>query len=97
LRHNIIDPVVTLNNDGKTASGICYVQIIADKPGFGPVLMSQGYYRDQYVKKDGKWLITRRDISALDMSNWGLAKELNLTRGPLPKGDNAEKAAGADK
>jgi hypothetical protein len=97
LRHNITDPVVTLNNDGKTASSICYVQMIADKPGFGPVLMSQGYYRDQYIKKDGKWLITRRDINALDMSNWGLAKELNLARGPVPKGDKAEKATNADK
>lgn len=84
LRHNITDTMVTLNKDGKTASGICYVQMITNKPGFGPVLMSQGYYRDQYVKKDGKWLISRRDIFALDMNNWGLAKELNLARGPVP-------------
>lgn len=83
LRHIITNPVVTLHGDG-TASGICYAQIIANKPDFGPVLLSQGYYRDEYVKQDGKWLISKRDFYILDWSNWGLAKELGLTNGPVP-------------
>lgn len=85
LRHLITDPVVTLNPDGKTATGICYVTMIANKPGYGPVLMSQGYYLDHYVKQNGKWLFSRRDLYAVDMANWGLAIDLHLTNGPTPK------------
>ncbi|WP_157190206.1 nuclear transport factor 2 family protein [Novosphingobium sp. Rr 2-17] len=83
LRHNVTNPVVTLTGNG-TATGLCYVQIIAEKPGYGPVVMSQGYYRDHYVKQKDKWLIARRDFYILEWSNWGLAKELGLANGPLP-------------
>jgi hypothetical protein len=83
IRHNITDPVVTLNKDG-TATGICYVQMVAEDPGVGPALLAQGYYLDEYVKKNGKWLISRRDINAVEISNWGLAKKLGLINGPLP-------------
>lgn len=83
LRHNITNPVVTLNKDG-TARGVCYVQVVAEDPGVGPALLAQGYYVDEYVKKNGKWLISRRDINAVEISNWGLAKKLGLINGPLP-------------
>lgn len=87
LRHNITNPVVQMNGDG-TASGISYVQIVANQPGVGPVVLSQGYYRDQFIKRDGQWLIARRDIYALEMSNWGLAEKLGLKNGPGPAGKN---------
>jgi len=83
LRHLITNPVVTLNKDG-TASGICYVQIVAEDPGVGPAILAQGYYVDKYVQKNGKWLISRRDINAVEISNWDLAKKLGLINGPLP-------------
>jgi hypothetical protein len=85
IRHNITDPVVTLNGDG-TASGICYVQIVGNQPGVGPILLAQGYYKDQYIKKNGKWLFTRRDLNAMEWSNWGAAKTLGFINGPLPAG-----------
>ena len=90
LRHNITNPVVTLSQDGKTATGVCYVQMVAEDPGVGPAMLAQGYYVDEYVKKDGKWLISRRDLSAVEISNWELAKRLGLVNGPLP----TEKKAG---
>jgi len=83
LRHNITNPVVTLNKDG-TATGVCYVQIVAEDPGVGPALLAQGYYVDEYVKKNGKWLFSRRDLNAVEISNWGLAKKLGLVNGPIP-------------
>ena len=82
LRHNITNPVVTLNKDG-TATGICYVQIVAEDPGVGPALLAQGYYKDEYVKKNGTWLISRRYLNAVEISNWGLAKKLGLVNGPV--------------
>lgn len=77
MRHNITNPVVTLQGKDR-ASGICYVQIIGEKKGYGPVLLSQGTYEDQYVKKNGKWLISRRDVHAIEVSNWEAARELGL-------------------
>jgi hypothetical protein len=85
IRHNITDPVVTLNPDG-TASGVCYVQIVGNQPGVGPIVLAQGYYKDQYVKKNGKWLFSRRDLNAMEWSNWGAAKTLGFINGPLPPG-----------
>ena len=84
LRHIMSNIVVFLNPDGKTATGYCYVTQITNKPGFGPVVIGEGHYEDHYVKQNGKWLFSRRDLYAVEMANWGLAKELNLANGPLP-------------
>jgi hypothetical protein len=59
------------------------VQIVAEDPGVGPALLAQGYYKDEYVKKKGKWRISRRYLNAVEISNWGLAKRLGLVNGPV--------------
>ena len=77
MRHIITNPVITLNGDG-TASGICYSQIVVQEPGVGPQILSQGRYEDEYVKQDGEWFISRREIFIADMANYELAAEIGI-------------------
>ncbi|HTR01185.1 MAG TPA: nuclear transport factor 2 family protein [Candidatus Acidoferrum sp.] len=66
MRHVITNQVIDITGRD-TATGICYVQTIANRKDHGPEILSIGRYEDSYRKVNGKWLIARREI----VSDWG--------------------------
>ncbi len=61
LRHIYFN--LELDVDGNTAKGQAYWQTIRRMDnGQMPVIAAMGRYEDEFVKKDGHWLIAKRDI-----------------------------------
>lgn len=77
MRTIITNPMVTLNPDGETASGECYVQIVVQAQAGGPQILAQGRYEDTYRKEEGEWRIATRE-TFLDMTNLALAREVGV-------------------
>jgi uncharacterized protein (TIGR02246 family) len=66
MRHVITNSVIDITGRD-TATGLCYVQTIANLKDHGPEILGIGRYEDRYRKVNGKWLIARREI----VSDWG--------------------------
>jgi len=76
LRHVITNSVIELDGD-TTATGVCYVMTVVNRPERGPEILSVGRYEDEYRKVDGEWLIAKREI-VMDMGNSELGKATGL-------------------
>ena len=76
LRHVITNSVIELDGD-TTATGVCYVMTVVNRPERGPEILSVGRYEDEYRKVDGAWLIAKRTI-VMDMGNSELGKATGL-------------------
>jgi SnoaL-like domain len=77
MRHMIVNSD-NKNTGATTASGSCYVLVVAnDKEAGKPDILAVARYKDEYRKVDGQWLIARREI-IMDMSNGALMKSLGL-------------------
>lgn len=85
LRHDMTNPVITLTSD-TTAEGVVYVSMIGRKPEGGPVLLSHGYYVDEFEKQDnGEWLFSKRFFHTIEWTDWEQAKALGLVNDHLPE------------
>ena len=61
LRHIYFNLAVDV--DGNTAKGEAYWQTIRrEDNGKPPIIIAMGRYEDEFVKKDGHWLIAKRNI-----------------------------------
>lgn len=61
LRHTLTN--INIEIDGDTATAHSYWQTIRKNPdGAPPTIGAMGRYEDHLVKKDGHWLIARREI-----------------------------------
>jgi hypothetical protein len=58
MRHLVTNLVV--GGDGEQARAECYVMAITGSPGAVP---STGFYEDELVKRDGRWLLHRRTLT----------------------------------
>lgn len=76
LRHVITNSVIELTGDA-SATGVCYVLTVVNRPERGPEILSVGRYEDEYRKVDGEWLIAKRTI-VMDMGNSELGKATGL-------------------
>ncbi|MEO8316670.1 MAG: nuclear transport factor 2 family protein [Pseudomonadota bacterium] len=79
MRHLISNAQISITGAG-TAAGTCYVTTVVKKGDVGPAILSVSRYSDHYVKRNGQWLIQRRDI-ALEFGNAELARQLGFTGG----------------
>jgi hypothetical protein len=76
MRHIITNMVVNIT--GNTATGSCYLLNTAYNAATNkPEILAMGRYEDNYVKKNGKWLIARRTLIA-DWGNDDLAKAIGV-------------------
>ncbi|WEK45733.1 MAG: nuclear transport factor 2 family protein [Candidatus Andeanibacterium colombiense] len=53
--------LVTVHGDAATAR-LVFTETLTDKQGEAPRILTQGREFDHFVKRDGKWLIARRQI-----------------------------------
>lgn len=84
MRHLITNTTIDLH--GQTATGVSYVQTeVYDDVAKRPDILSVGRYEDEYVKRDGRWLIARRMI-VLDWGN----QELGVRMGFIPQAPTQE-------
>lgn len=66
----ISNMLVTVNGDTATAR-LVFTETIIDKEGDAPRILIQGREFDQLVKRDGRWLISRRQImGARGVPDW---------------------------
>ena len=76
MRHVISNRLVELV--GKDAArGSCYVTTLIKTPDNGLALLSIGRYEDEYVRRGGKWRISKRRI-LLDMGDQKVGKLLGF-------------------
>lgn len=59
MRHYVTN--VTLSGDGERARGACYLLALTG-PDAGKLTPSTGFYEDELVKRDGRWLLRARRI-----------------------------------
>lgn len=79
MRHLITNTTIDLY--GETATGVSYVQtMVFDDVALRPAIMSVGRYEDEFVKRDGRWLIAKRKI----ILDWG-DRELGIRVGVIPQ------------
>jgi hypothetical protein len=75
MRHLVTN--TTIDVHGETATGVSYVQTeVYDDVARRPAILSVGRYEDEFVKRDGRWLIARRMI----ILDWG-DQELGVRMG----------------
>jgi hypothetical protein len=79
MRHLISNAEIELTGD-TTAEGTCYVTTVVRKGDVGPAILSISRYVDRYVKADGRWRISRREIF-LEFGNAELAAQMGFTGG----------------
>lgn len=80
MRHLITNTTIDLHGD--TASGVSYVQTeVYDDVAKRPEILSVGRYEDEYVKRDDRWLISKRVI-LLDWGNQDLGARMGFGRPP---------------
>lgn len=85
LRHSMTNPVISLTSD-TTAEGVVYVSMIGRKPEGGPVLLSHGYYIDEFEKQEsGEWLFSKRFFHTIEWTDWEQAQALGLVNDHLPE------------
>lgn len=86
MRTQILNPVVDII-DETHAKSIAYVQVVVPNVDSNniPTILFEGTYQDEYLKVDGKWLISKRR-SYGNMSYPGLGAKLGL--GPGAKSDD---------
>jgi hypothetical protein len=76
MRHLITN--VEINVTGNTATSHCYLLIIANNiPAKKPEIVAMGGYNNDYVKKNGKWRISKL-VSYFDWGNDEMAKVLQI-------------------
>lgn len=76
MRHIITNVEIEIHGD--TATGSCYLL----NTGFNettqkPEIIAMGRYEDEYVKRNGRWLISRRTLIA-DWGNDELARQIGV-------------------
>ncbi len=76
MRHVISNRQATLTGKN-TARGSSYVTTLIRTPDNTMAVLSVGRYEDEYVRQDGRWLISRRRI-LLDLGDQKLAKQLGF-------------------
>ena len=71
--HFMINPVVELGDDGRTAKGRFYLLELAtmSAPGGGDpdAVIMTGKYADDFVKEDGEWRFKRIEVNFEQVSN----------------------------
>ena len=76
MRHVVSNRMVELAGRN-TARGSCYVTTLIKTPDNGLAVLSIGRYEDEYVRRNGVWLIAKRRI-LLDMGDQKLGKQLGF-------------------
>jgi hypothetical protein len=83
MRHLITNHEVKITGD--RATGECHVLNVAfNKKTQKPEILTMSRYIDEYVKRDGRWLIAKRSFAA-DMANDELAQQLGVGPHTPPK------------
>lgn len=80
--HCVINDIITVDEETETAEAKHYTIVIQGKTGeFGPEVKIQDYKYDKFAIRDGKWVLTDRDMRNLavgdltthlaNISDWG--------------------------
>lgn len=60
--HLMINPILEIAPDRKTAKCRSYYNVIQQLPGGQPEVIAGGRYHDQFEKVDGNWRFSRREF-----------------------------------
>jgi hypothetical protein len=62
-RHFVMNQVIDINPDGKTGKGLLYWMALTNRtPQKDVQLLYFGHVVEYYVKEDGKWLFSKREV-----------------------------------
>lgn len=63
-RHVITNLIVEIDDDGRTAKGRSYFQVVQEAPGLPLQIIASGRYHDSFEKRDGDWYFVQKIINA---------------------------------